>query len=276
MILQVILNALVLGSTIALMSVGMTLIFGILRVVNFWHGEAYMLGAVFVYWSMNNVGLGYVSASLFAIFAVGILGWVSDKLVFRRFRDNLMGGVIAAIAFSMGLQNICWLTFGARPKSLPPVVEGNLEIFGSYLAKERLLVIVVSIVAILGLAWLIKYTKLGKGMRAVQQDSEAALTMGVSVRNISALTFGLATALAALAGAIISPLFSINPAMGSTPLMVAFIVIIVGGMGSVMGAFIASYIIGLQMSFTSTFIGPHLAMGGAFAIGMLILFFREI
>lgn len=272
MLAQVILNGLVMGATIALMSTGLTLIFGILRIVNFWHGEAYMLGAVVVFYCVAQAKTGYILASVIAIAAVGMLGWTSDKIIFRRFHGNLMGGVIAAIALSIGFQNITWLVFGPRPKSVPSVVTGQLHIFGASLAKERLLVIIVSFVAISGLAWFIKYTKLGKAMRSVQQDSEAAITLGISARNICAVTFGIATALAALAGVVISPLYSINPAMGFAPLMFAFIVIIVGGMGSVTGAFLASYIIGLQQSFTSTFWGPHLAMAASFGLAMLILF----
>jgi len=102
---------------------------------------------------------------------------------------------------------------------------------------------------------------MGKAMRAVQQDSEAALTMGINVHRVCALTFGTATALASLAGVVVSPLYSINPAMGGPPLMFAFIVIIFGGMGSVMGAFIASFIIGFQQSFTSTYWAHTLLWG---------------
>ncbi len=139
---------------------------------------------------------------------------------------------------------------------------------------ERLLIVSVSLAVILGVAWLISYTKLGKAMRAVQQDSEAALTQGISVNRICGIAFGIATALAALAGILMAPLYYINPAMGLSPLIFAFIVIIIGGMGSVMGAFIASFIIGFQQSFTSTFLAPELAMGVSFGLAILMLIFR--
>lgn len=273
MIAQVILNGFVLGATIALMAIGLTLIFGILRIVNFWHGEAYMLAAVILFYCLVKADIGYVLSSFVAVAAVGMLGWISDKLVFHKFHGNLMGGVIAAIALSIGFQNITWLVFGPRPQSVRSIVTGQWHILGASMAKERLLVVIVSFVAIFGLSWFIKYSKLGKAMRAVQQDSEAALTMGINVRRICALTFGLATALAGLAGVMVAPLYSINPAMGLAPLMFAFIVIIVGGMGSVMGAFLASFIIGFQQSLTSTFWSPHLAMAASFGLAMVILFF---
>lgn len=273
MIAQVILNGFVLGATIALMAVGLTLIFGILRIVNFWHGEAYMLGAVILFFFSVSMGLPYIWASIIAIVAVGALGWASDKLVFRRFHGNLMGGVIAAVALSMGIQNVTLLIFGPRPQAIPSVVTGMLQVFNTRVSAERLSVTLASFVVILVLAWFIRYTKLGKSMRAVQQDSEAAVTQGISVNHICALTFGIATALAALAGILIAPLYQITPSMGVGPLMLAFIVIILGGMGSVMGAFIASFIIGFQQSFTATFWGAEFATGVSFGLALLILFF---
>lgn len=271
MIAQLALNGLVLGSTIALMAIGFTLIFGILRIVNFWHGEAYMLGAVFVFFLMIEAGVNYVPALIIATAAVGLLGWGADKVIFHRFHGNLMGGVVAAIALSLGFQNIMWFIFGPRPRAVPSVVVGNVEIFGVSVSAERLLIVGISFAVILALAWFIRYAKLGKAMRAVQQDSEAALTLGISAKHICALTFGMATGLAALAGSLIAPLYSINPAMGTEALLLAFIVVLLGGLGSVLGAFIASFIIGFQQSFTSAYLGPEFALGISFGIALLVL-----
>ena len=261
MTVQLILNGFVLGAEIALMAIGFTLIFGILRIVNVWHGEAYMLGAVLVFFLAMNAGIGYPWALLIALAAVGALGWSSDKLIFRRFHGNLVGGAVAAIAISLGLQNIMWYVFGPRPRSLPSVIGGTTEIS-------------VDVRVILALSWFISSTKLGKAMRAVQQDSEAALTLGISVSRICALTFGMATALAALAGALVAPVYSISPAMGLGPLMLAFIVVVVGGLGSIMGAFIASFIIGFLQSFTVAYWGAEFSLAVSFGLAMLVLIVR--
>ena len=270
---QIFINSVVLGATIALMAVGLNLIFGILQIVNFWHGEAYMFGAVIVYSLLVKAGVNYVPSLVVATVAVGALGWASDKLVFRRFHGNLMGGVIASVALSLGFQNMMWPIFGPIPRGIPNVVTGKLQILGATLPLERLLVVIISLVVISSLALFIKYTKLGKSMRAVQQDSEAALTLGISANHVCALTFGIATSLAALAGASIAPLYAVEPTMGAAPLMLSFIVIILGGMGSIMGAFLASFIIGFQQSITATFLGGHLAMGISFGLAMLVLIF---
>ncbi len=274
MIAQIILNGLMMGAAIALMAIGLTLIFGILRTVNFWHGEAYMFGAVVVFYCVVKAGINYWLGVVVAVAVIGALGWISDRLIFRRFHGNLMGGAIAAIAISMGFQNITWLIFGTRPQKIPSIVTGQWRIFGAVITAERLLIIVVSLTVISALIWFIKHHKFGKAMRAVQEDSEAALTLGINVGRVCALTFGIATALAALAGAIIAPVFFIDPIMGSGPLMYAFIVIILGGMGSVMGAFIASFIIGFQQSITASFWGPQFSMGVSFGLALIVLILR--
>jgi len=271
---QLIMNGLVLSLMIALMSVGMTLVFGILRVVNFAHGEFYMFGAVIAYIAMNQAGMGYFEASIVAIATVGLLGWVANRLVFRRFHGKVIQGCIAAIALLIGFQQVGWIILGPHGQILISPLTGSVKIFGASVTMERLFLIGVALVVILVLAWFIKYTKLGKSMRAVQQDSEAALTLGISVNRVAGLTFGIATALAALAGILVGTVYTVTPVMGMLPLTFALIVIIIGGMGSVMGAFIAAFIIGFQHSLTSTFWGPQFATGLSLGLAILVLIFR--
>jgi len=274
MIEQLVLNSLVLGAMIALMAIGFTLIFGILRIVNFWHGEAYMFGAAIVYFLAVSLGIHYFAALVVAIAGVGLMGWVSDRLIFRRFHGNLIGALVVGIALSLGFQNSMWFALGPRPVGIPSVITGTVTIFGASVSAERLLVVAVSMVVISALAWLIKSSKLGKAMRAVQQDSEAALTQGINVKRICGLTFGIATALAALAGGLVAPLFHVAPPMGTQPLLLTFIVVILGGLGSIMGALIASLLIGFQQCFMSAYVGPEWALTASFALAMLILIFR--
>jgi branched-chain amino acid transport system permease protein len=271
---QVIANSIVLGSTLALMAIGLTLIYGILMVVNFAHGEFYMLGGVALYYVMTAAGMGYWLGAIVTIIAVGALGWVFEVLIFRRFHGDLIGGCIAAIALSIGIQSIAWELFGPRTRSVPAPVNGTVHIFGAVVSSDRLLVVIVSLVTILALAWFIKYAKLGKAMRAVSQDSEAARVQGIPAARISALAFGIATALAALAGVLVAPQTFVNPAMGSVPLMFAFIVVIIGGMGSVMGSFIAAMIIGLQQNLTTLWIGSEWSIGVAFLLAIIVLIMR--
>lgn len=274
MIEQLVLNSLVLGAMIALMAIGFTLIFGILRIVNFWHGEAYMFGAAIVYFLSVSLGANYFVALIVAIAGVGLLGWVSDRFIFRRFHGNLIGALVVGIALSLGFQNSMWYGLGPRPVGIPSVITGTATIFGASVSAERLLIVAVSIVVISALALFIKSSKLGQAMRAVQQDSEAALTQGINVKHICGLTFGIATALAALAGGLVAPLFHVAPPMGTEPLLLTFIVVILGGLGSIMGALIASLIIGFQQCFMAAYWGSEFTITASFALAMLILIFR--
>ncbi len=268
---QVIMNSIVLGLTLALMGIGLTLIYGILLVVNFAHGEFYMLGAVFIYYITSLTGLGYWVSAVLAILAVGVLGWVLEVLVFRRFHGDLIGGCIAAIALSIGIENITWEIWGPRTRAVAAPVGGETQIFGAILTNDRLLMAAVSLVTILVLAWFIKYHKLGKAMRAVSQDAEAARVQGISSMKIMALAFGVATGLAALAGVLVAPNTFVNPAMGSLPLTFAFIVVIIGGMGSVTGSLIASMFIGLQQNLTALWLGDQWSLGVAFLLAIIVL-----
>ena len=268
---QVIANSIVLGLTLALMAIGLTLIYGILLVVNFAHGEFYMLGAVFLYYVSSSTGLGYWGSAAAAIVAVGVLGWVLEVLVFRRFHGDLIGGCIAAIALTIGIQSITWEVWGPRTRAVATPVHGTIEILGAVVSSERLLIAIVSLVTILALAWFIKYAKLGKAMRAVSEDSEAARVQGIPAMKISALAFGIATGLAALAGVLVAPSTFVNPAMGSIPLTFAFIVVIIGGMGSIAGSLIASMIIGLQQNLTALWLGSQWSIGVAFLLAIIVL-----
>jgi branched-chain amino acid transport system permease protein len=268
---QVIANSIVLGLTLALMAIGLTLIYGILLVVNFAHGEFYMLGGVALYYVMSTVNLGYWLSAILAIAVVGILGWVLEVLVFRRFHGDLIGGCIAAIALMLAIQSITWEVFGPRTRTVEAPVHGTYHILGAVVSSERLLIAVVSLVTILALAWFIKYARLGKAMRAISQDSEAARVQGIPAMRISALAFGIATGLAALAGVLVAPTTFVNPAMGSIPLTFAFIVVIIGGMGSVMGSFIASMIIGFQQNLTALWWGSQYSIAVAFLLAIIVL-----
>jgi len=268
---QIILNGFVLGATIALMAIGFTLIFGILRVVNFWHGEAYMFGAVLIFFLREQHGVNYVLAVAIAVAAVALLGLVSDQTIMRRFRGDLMGGVIATIALYLLFQNGMWYIFGGRPRGVSSVLTGNITILGTSISAGRLLVVIASFIAIAALGLFINRTKLGKKMRAVQQDREAAQIQGINANRIYGLTFAMATGLAALAGALIAPIYAVTPVMGGGPLMLTFIVVIVGGLGSISGAFLASFIIGFQQSFTAAYWGAELSLAVSFGLALLIL-----
>jgi branched-chain amino acid transport system permease protein len=267
----IILQGILYGAIIALMAVGFQLIFGILHVVNYAHGGILMWGAVATYLLVSQVHIPFFGAMVITVVVMGLLGWLFDRSIMRRFHGDLMGGAIVTLALMLFLLNAGWFVLGPRTRGIPTVVTGSWHVLGTTVTGEQLLAFAVSIVVLLVFVWFLKYVKLGKSIRAVQQDSEAALTLGINVKHVCAVTFGLATALAALAGSLMSATYSISPAMGTTPLIFAFIVVILGGLGSVPGAFIASFIIGFQEALTDAYVGPQWSMPISFGLAVLVL-----
>ena len=274
MVMQVVLNGVVLGAMIALVALGFTLLFGVLRIVNFAHGTFYMLGAVIAFYIMQQSGVSFACASVIAVGGVGLLGWAADRLIMYRFHGNLMEAMIVSIALMLGVQELLYILWGPVQRGVPSVVTGMVKAFGVVISAERILTVVIAIASIVGLTLFIKKSRLGKAMRATQQDSEAASTLGVNTNYICGMTFAIAAGLAALAGVLQAPVTSIHPGIGTLPLYLAFIVVILGGLGSIPGTLIASFIIGLQQSFTATYWSSEFTVAVSFAVAMVILLFR--
>ncbi|MDB5999487.1 MAG: ABC-type transporter, integral rane subunit, partial [Rhizobacter sp.] len=236
---QSLVNGLVLGAMYFLMAIGFTMVFGIMRVVNFAHGEFYMLGGFAFLFFFVQLHLPFVLALVASALAVGLIGMLVERLVFRPYRGDELSGMIAALGLAIVLQSAAALVFGAMPQAVPDVVAGSVSIGAVTVSAGRVLAIVLSF-AILILLWLfIRFSRTGRAMRAVVQDREIAAVQGMRPGRIYPLAFGIGVGLAALAGAIMSPILTVEPYMGVTPLLKAFVVVILGGLGSVMGAVVA-------------------------------------
>ncbi|SDO89581.1 branched-chain amino acid ABC transporter permease [Afipia sp. GAS231] len=252
---QAALNGLVIGAMYMLMAVGFTLTFGIMRVVNFAHGEFYMLGAftaffTYVYWEMP-----FVVCLAIAAVTVGILGMLIERTLIQPFRADEMSGMIATLAISVIIQNGAVLLWGPAPRAMPDIVTGTLAIGPFSFPWSRLVVIAAAAVIFVAFWLFMQRTRLGRAMRAVAQDTETALLQGIRVNTIYPLAFGLSVALAALAGALMGPVFSVSPFVGLTPMLKAFVVVILGGLGSVPGAVVGGLMLGMIESFTATIFG---------------------
>jgi len=252
---QAVLNGLVIGAMYMLMAVGFTLVFGIMRVVNFAHGEFYMLGAftgffTYVYWEIP-----FVVCLIIAALTVGILGMLVERTLIQPFRADEMSGMIATLAISVIIQNGAVLLWGPVPRAMPDIVTGTLAI-GPFNFPWSRLVVIAAAALIFACFWLfMQRTRLGRAMRAVAQDTETALIQGIRVNYIYPLAFGISVALAALAGALMGPVFSVSPFVGATPMLKAFVVVILGGLGSVPGAVVGGLMLGMIESFTATAFG---------------------
>ncbi len=269
---QVIINGVTLGTNYILMALGFTLIFGVLRIVNFAHGEFYMLGAFFVLTAIVKFEVNYVLAAIIAVLVIGLLGYLTEEVIFRRFRDKELEGMIIALGLSILLQNLGLVAWGPYDLSIPPVFTGVLKIGTLFYPMERLMVVLLSFLLMAGFYLFLKKTKLGLAIQAIAQDTEIARVQGMRINRLYPLAFAIGTGLAAAAGAVIGPLFQLNPWMGIMPQVKAFIVVILGGIGSIPGAFLGGLILGVAESFVSTYASKALAdlLGFILVIGILL------
>jgi branched-chain amino acid transport system permease protein len=281
MLIQSLVNGVMGALILILIASGLCLIFGIMHIVNFAHGEFFMLGGFgawlfFVKYPLPFIEaetLRYILAVILAMVFVGILGVIAEKYIFRPFRGNLQATIIVATGLMLILQAGSLVSFGVTDKAISSPFSGMFSFGSISLSSERMAAIICGVVFIIAMYFFILRTKLGKAMRAVAQDQEAAQVQGINIGLIFSLSMAIGCALAAAGGALVGPIFYVNPYMGVEPIMKAFVVIILGGMGSLPGAIICGFIIGMTESFVTTYVGAHFAMVVVFLllIGVLLV-----
>ncbi|MEW6112264.1 MAG: branched-chain amino acid ABC transporter permease [Thermodesulfobacteriota bacterium] len=271
--IQVLVNGLMLGLTYALIASGFSLIYGIMRLLNFAHGEFYMLGAFATYLICDRLGLNYFSALFLSMVVIALLGVVTYYLFFRPFRDQHDPSLVIALGVAMLIGGLAPLIFGEKDQSVSPVFPGVVQFFGATLSLERIFVIVMAIILMLALTWFIKFTRTGQAMRAVAQDPEAAALQGIGVDSTFVRCMAISSALAGAAGSLLAPLFVVNPYLGTHAVVKALVVVVIGGLGSIPGAVAGGLLLGLVESIGNTFLGGATEILG-FVIVMLVLIFR--
>ncbi|OWU85903.1 ABC transporter permease [Oceanicola sp. 22II-s10i] len=267
-------NGLVIGTMYALMAIGFTLVFGIMRVVNFAHGEFYMIGSFVAFITYAQWHLPFAMTLLITIAVVGIAGALIEWLLIRPLRADELTGMIATLGISVVLQNSALMYFGASPRPMPDVVSGLVR-FGPVVFSWSRIFVIVAAALVIGAFWLfMQKSRTGRAMRAVAQDREAALIQGIDVERIFPFAFGMSVALAAVAGALMAPVFSVSPFVGITPMLKAFIVVILGGLGSIPGAVLGGLLLGMIESFGATLFGALVADMLQLALVIAILLVR--
>ncbi len=261
LILQSLVNGLIQGGFFSLFAVGLVLIFGVMGVVNFAHGELVMVGAYTIWLLHAQNGLAYVPAVGVAIVVVTSIGLCMERFLFRPTRNDPLAGLICSIGVLFILQVAATLVGGEGPsKQVPPPFHGTWVV-SDYLRipYQRLISLLVSALA-LSLLWcFLTRSKLGWALRAVALDREAAALQGININRISMIAIAVGAALAGLAGALIAPLTNINPHMGHNVIITAFIVTIVGGVGSLSGAVLAAILYALCHTFITVYFGGTVA-----------------
>ncbi|ODS01286.1 branched-chain amino acid ABC transporter permease [Methyloceanibacter superfactus] len=271
---QTVVNATYAASYMALIAVGFVLIFGVMGVVNFAHGELYMAGAYTVVALYAGVGLPFFVAVAAGLVFVGLLGLLMELALFRPLRDNPLGGLIASIGFLLILQTIAVLGFGVRMKNVPPSTQEKLVLMdGAVLTYQRLYVILAAVILLTALWFFLRKSKFGWALRACAQDREAAVLQGMSINQTARLAMFIGAALAGVAGALTAPLVSPTPFMGHSVIVTAFIIIIVGGLGSLEGAVLVAILYAFVHTFVTTLYDGTLAniVGLLLMLGVLIV-----
>ncbi len=275
-LLQHLVNGLVLGGTYALLGIGLTLIFGLMSVVNFAHGEFYTLGAYAAFAALALAGAGFAVALAGAIVLGALLGALCERVLLRPLRgESIDTTMLVMIGVWIAMQNGELLVWGGVAKSIPhpfptaPLVLGPLSI-----APLRLFVFVTALALILGAHLLIQRTRLGRAMRATFQDRDTAALMGVKVERIHTVTFAFGSALAAAAGALLGPIFLAYPSMGDLAALKAFSVVILGGLGNFAGATVGGLLLGIAEEMGAGYISSGYRDAVGFVIILLVLVFR--
>ena len=276
LLIQTVINGLIQSGFYALAAVGLVLIFGVMRVVNFAHGELVMIGAYTIWLIHAQYTSPYLLTLVIAILLVAVLGLAMERFLFRPMTDDPLGGLICSIGILFILQVIASLVGGEGPsKQVPPPFEGTFIMFETIrIPYQRLFAIAVALAALGSLWYFLTQTRLGWALRAVAQDREASALQGINSNRISAIAIGIGAAMAGLAGALIAPIQNINPHMGHNVIITAFIVTIVGGVGSLSGAVIASVLYALFHTFVTTYFNGTVATIWGLVIMVLVLIIR--
>ena len=258
----------------ALMAVGVALIYGVGRVINFAHGAFYTLGAYLAYFYATTVGMNWWIASVASVLTVALLAAVFDRLLIEPLREQEILVWIMTFAFAFAIRELIVLLFGARPYSIPAFAPGSVSVLGQAIAAQRLLVVAASGLAIGSLWVFLSSARLGKALRAVALNRIGAYLVGIPVRTAHASVMAISAGLAALAGIIISPINVLTPDMGLEPLLMSFTIVILGGIGSLRGSLVAAFLVGYAGALVSFLWSPQLVTFMALVMVFGVLIFR--
>jgi len=271
MIWQGVVNGLALGWIYVLMALGLTLIFGIMHIMQFAHGEIYMIGAYVVYYLCSGLGLLLVPAAVLAMLCLAGFGLFLERFLFRRLKEDWLAAVVAALGLTLILQSGAVVVFGLYERSIPVLAQGPLNILGTVVPKDRVVAVAVAVGLSSALYIFLKTTKYGQAMVASAQNPEGAMLQGIGPDRMAALCMAIGFALAAAGGTLAGALFTISPYMGLSPLIKGCTIIVLGGMGSLPGAFIAGMTLGLIDGLVPILFGHAWAAIGPLLVVILIL-----
>lgn len=275
--LQQLINGISLGSIYALIALGYTMIYGIIKLINFAHGDIYMLGAYFGFVATTILKWSFLPSLIFAMLAAALAGIIIERVAYRPMRNApRIAILITAIGVSFFLEYSMILIATPQPRTFPAVFEATIYHFGGLIINnQQILILASALILMAALTYIVNKTKVGKAMRAVSFDTDAARLMGINIDRIISMTFALGSALAAAAGVLVGIYYnSIDPLMGMMPGMKAFVAAVLGGIGIIPGAVLGGLIMGVVEAMVSGFFSSTFRDAAAFGILILILLYK--
>ncbi|HLR88923.1 MAG TPA: branched-chain amino acid ABC transporter permease [Atopostipes sp.] len=275
--IQQIINGLSLGSVYALVALGYTMVYGIIKLLNFAHGDVYMVGAFAGYYIISNYNLGFMPTLLLTMLITGIIGVVIYQVAYRPLRNSTrIASLITAIGMSYLLQNGMMYIAGPQTRSFPQIINNQMYTIGPVqISTMQILMLVTTVLLMVSLQLIVQRTKFGKAMRAVSNDPEAAQLMGINSNQVISFTFFLGSMLAGAGGVLVGMYYNtITPIMGAGPGLKAFIAAVVGGIGSIPGAMVGGYLIGMTEVMISAFGNSMIRDAVVYLILIVILLVR--
>jgi branched-chain amino acid transport system permease protein len=268
-----ILNGIVWGLIMALIALGLNMIFGLLHIINMAHGALYMLGAVVAWYLIEFTGSFWIALIIAPLF-VGLIGLIIERGLIRTIEDKPITTIICTFGIMLAVQHLVLIIFGGSPRRISPPITYRFPIFDLQYPSIRIVIALISVAMMIGLWFFLRKTKYGLWMRAVVQDREMAVGLGIPVNKVYMWTFVLGSALAAFSGILAAPIVSVEFMMGREVLIMAFIIVIVGGMGNLEGSVLAAIMISLIQGVGALFVPPSIATVFALAFMIIVLLLR--
>ena len=262
------------GGLYALMSLGLTLTLGVMRIVDLSYGAYYTLGGYLSFFLLTSLGINFVLSALISLALIFVFGMLVENFLIKPVRADELSVMILTFAFAYAVEEVVKFIWGSPFRTIPAYANGTIDVGGIFVEKQRLISFLIALVLISITLVLLKKTKFGKALRMVSQQRVGAQLVGINVNSIQKITFAVATVLAASAAILLSPIYLVFPSMGWSPLLKAFGIVILGGMGSVKGTIIAGFALGLIEVLTSYFIAETLSQISYFTVLILVIIIK--
>ncbi|MBA2440903.1 MAG: branched-chain amino acid ABC transporter permease [Rubrobacter sp.] len=273
--LQQLINGIALGSVYGLAALGLTLVFGVLRIPNLAHGALYMVGAYVTYFALVSYGIPYIAAIGLSAVVLAVVGITIERLVFHPLRNAPhTHHLIAAVGVLFFLESGAQVLWGSEFRQMPSPFVGTVEVLGLNIGLQRLVVIFASIAVMAALYLFLKKTVPGQTIEAIEQDRTGASLVGIDANRVSMMTFGISAALAAVAASLVAPINLVFPTMGEALNLKVFAIIILGGLGSIPGAIVGGFLLALAEVFSSTYISNAFGQAIGFVFLLVVLAVR--